>query len=82
MMIVQEFRQLLPQAFVTLAAMAEHDGALEQCVLEILRQFAPEIGGRRPENLKITVGAIVDDAPGMLAHYDFSANLTECSGQE
>ena len=54
MMIVQEFRQLFAQAFVTFALVAEHDGVLEQKVLKIVRQVAPEIGGRSAENQKIT----------------------------
>jgi hypothetical protein len=40
-MIVQKFRQLLAQALIALALMAEHDGVLEQYVLKILRQLAP-----------------------------------------
>ena len=59
-MVVQKFCQLLAQAFVALALMAEHDGALEQHVLQILRQLAPQIGGGRAENQKIAGGNIVD----------------------
>jgi hypothetical protein len=59
-MIVQKLRQLLAQAFVTLAFMTQHDRTLEQRVLEFLRQFAPEIGGRRSEDKKETRGVLVD----------------------
>jgi len=65
-MVVQEFCQLLAQAFVALALMAKHHGAFEQQVLPILRQFAPQIGGRGAENQKITGGNIIDDVIGAL----------------
>jgi len=55
-MIVQKLRQLLAQAFVALAFMTQHDRALEQRVLQFVWQFAPEIGGCRSEDEKITRG--------------------------
>jgi hypothetical protein len=61
MMIVQEFGQLLAQAFVLLALMPEHHGTLEQNVLEILRQLAPEIGGGGAKHKQITGWDVVDD---------------------
>lgn len=67
-MVVQKLRQLLAQAFVDLALMSEHDGAFEQRVLQILRQRAPQIGGGRTENQKITGGSIVDEVIGLLSH--------------
>src|ERR1700730_6429647 len=39
--VVQEFCQLLAQALVALAFVAEHDRALEQSVLQLVRQLAP-----------------------------------------
>jgi hypothetical protein len=44
--VVQEFSQLLAQAFVALALVAENDGAFEQRMLQLLGQVAPEIGSR------------------------------------
>jgi hypothetical protein len=58
-MIVQEFGQLLAQAFILLAFMAEHHRALEQRVLQLLRQMAPEIGGRCSEHTEVTGGVFV-----------------------
>ena len=48
MVIVQEFRQLLPQAFVALAFVTENDGPFKEGFLERLGQMAPEViaGGR------------------------------------
>jgi hypothetical protein len=60
-MVVEKFRQLLAQALVLFALMAEHDGALEQRVLQIVRQFAPKIGGGCAEHEQITGGNIVED---------------------
>ena len=53
-MIVQKLCQLLAQAFVALAFVTEHHRPLEQRVLQIMREFAPEIGGRSAEDQKIT----------------------------
>jgi hypothetical protein len=61
MMIVQEFGQLLAQALVLLALMPEQYGALEQDMLEILRQVAPEIGGGGAKHKQIAGGNVVDD---------------------
>ena len=41
MMVVQEFRQLLPQAFVTLAFVTENDGPFKEGFLEGLGQMTP-----------------------------------------
>ena len=60
-MVVEKFGQLLAQAFILLALMAEYDGALEQTMLQIWRQPAPKIGGSRAEHEQITRGYIVDD---------------------
>ena len=43
-LVVQELGQLLAQALVALSLVAPDDGALEQGVLQLLRQVAPEIG--------------------------------------
>jgi hypothetical protein len=43
MVVVQEFRQLLPQAFVTLAFVTENDGPFKEGFLERLGQMAPEV---------------------------------------
>ena len=59
MMIVQKFCQLLAQAFVAFAFVAEHNRPFEQRVLQIMRKLAPEIGGRRSEDKKITCGIFV-----------------------
>jgi hypothetical protein len=59
MMIVQKFCQLLAQAFVALAFMTQRYRPLEQRVLHLVRQFAPEIGGRRAEDKKIARGVFV-----------------------
>jgi hypothetical protein len=40
MMVVQEFRQLLPQAFVTLAFVTENDGPFKEGLLEGLGSSA------------------------------------------
>jgi hypothetical protein len=61
MMIVQEFGELLAQAFVLLALMPKQHGALEQAMLEILRQLAPQIGGGGAKHKQITGGNVVDD---------------------
>ncbi len=60
-MVVEKFCQLLAQAFILLALMAEYDGALEQNMLQIWRQPAPKISGSRAEHEQITRGYIVDD---------------------
>jgi hypothetical protein len=60
-MIVHESRQLLAQAFVLFALMTEQDGALEQPVLQTLRQFAPQICGGCAKDQKIAGGNVVDD---------------------
>jgi hypothetical protein len=54
-MIVEEFGQLLAQAFVALAFVAENDGPFEQGLLKLLRQVAPKVCGGRSEDEKVTV---------------------------
>jgi hypothetical protein len=61
MMIVQKFCQLLAQALVAFALVAEDDGPLEQQVLKLLRQIAPEIGCGRAKDEKIAGGDIIGD---------------------
>jgi len=56
MVVVQELRQLLAQAFVALALMAKQHGPLEQRVLKFGRQIAPQIRCRRPEHKKVPCG--------------------------
>jgi hypothetical protein len=68
-MVVEKFRQLLAQALVLLALVTEQHSALEQLLLQILRQFAPQIRGSSAENKKIASGNVVDDLIGMLAHW-------------
>jgi hypothetical protein len=58
-MIVQELGQLLAQALVALALMAEQNGAFEQCLLQLLRQVTPQLRGRGAEREKITGGIFV-----------------------
>jgi hypothetical protein len=59
--LMQEFSELLAQTFVLLALMTEHHGALEQRVLQLLRQFAPKIRSCGAEDEEIAGGDIVDD---------------------
>jgi hypothetical protein len=65
-MVVQKFGQLLAQALVLFPLMTEHDGALEQRVLQLVRQFAPKIGSGRSEHEQITGSDIVDDLIGLI----------------
>jgi hypothetical protein len=58
-MIVEEFGQLLAQAFVLLAFVAEHDGPFEQGLLKFLRQIAPKVRGRRAKDETVTLGVPV-----------------------
>jgi len=51
MTIVQERGQLLAQAFVRLRAVAQQHGALEDLVLNLLRQIAPQIERRHAEDV-------------------------------
>jgi hypothetical protein len=67
-MVVEKLRQLLAQALVLLALVAEQHGALEQLLLQLLRQFAPQIRGGGTEYEKIASGNVIDDLIGMLAH--------------
>jgi hypothetical protein len=55
MVVVQEFRQLLPKAFVALAFVTEKDRALKQGFLQLLRQMAPKVERCGSENEKIAV---------------------------
>ncbi|HXX03129.1 MAG TPA: hypothetical protein VEJ37_02265 [Xanthobacteraceae bacterium] len=59
MVIVEEFGQLLAQAFVALAPVAKYDGALEQGLLKFLRQMTPKFRGGRAEDEKVTVRLVV-----------------------
>jgi hypothetical protein len=61
-MIVQEFGQLLAQAFVALASMTEQDCPFEQRLLLLLRQLAPQIGSGRPKRKKKTAAVLVNAA--------------------
>jgi len=67
-MFMQEFCQLLAQTFILLTLVAEHYRALEQAVLQLLRQLAPQIGRGRAENREIPGGDVVDDAIRVLTH--------------
>ncbi len=58
-MIVEEFGQLLAQAFIPLGLVAENDGPFEQGLLKLLRQIAPKLRGRRAEDEKVTLGVAV-----------------------
>jgi len=58
-MIVEEFGQLLAQAFIALAFVAESDGPFEQGLLQLLWQSAPKVRGGRAEHKKVTVGVVV-----------------------
>ena len=58
-MIVEEFGQLLAQAFIPLAFVAEHDGLFEQGLLKLLRQIAPKVRGRRAKDEEVTLGVPV-----------------------
>jgi hypothetical protein len=58
-MIVQEFGQLLAQTFVAFALMAEQDSTLEQGLLQLLRQIAPQARDRCAEGEKIARGIFV-----------------------
>jgi len=54
-MAVEEFGQLLAQAFVALTLVAEKDGSFEQRLLQFLEQMTPKIRGSRAENDEIAV---------------------------
>ena len=58
-MIVEEFGELLTQAFIALAFVAENDGPFEQGLLELLRQIAPKVRGRRAKDEEVTLGVAV-----------------------
>jgi len=58
-MIVEEFGQLLAQAFIPLAFVAEHDGPFEQGLLKLLRQIAPKVRDRRAKDEEVTLGVAV-----------------------
>jgi hypothetical protein len=55
MVVVQEFRQLLPQAFVAFAFVAENDCPFKEGFLQFLREVAPEIERRGAKNQKVAV---------------------------
>jgi hypothetical protein len=46
--IVEERGQLLAQAFIGFGAVTAHDRAVEQPVLNVLRQLAPQVVAARP----------------------------------
>jgi hypothetical protein len=58
-MVVQEFGQLLAQAFVALGFVAQHDGPLEQGVLQLVRQAAPQLRHGGTEDQEVSVGVCV-----------------------
>jgi hypothetical protein len=62
MMLMQEFSQLLAQAFILFTLMTEYHGPLEQCVLQLLWQLAPKIRRRGAKNKEIAGGDIIDNA--------------------
>src|SRR5215470_13518546 len=66
-MVVEKLCQLLAQALVLLALVTEQHGALEQLLLQILRQFAPQICRGSTEHEQIASGNVVDDLIRMLA---------------
>ena len=55
---MQEFRQLLPQAFVALAFVTENDGPFKEGFLERLGQMAPEVerGGAKNKEIDGVIG--------------------------
>jgi hypothetical protein len=55
MVIVQEFRQLLPQAFVSFGFVTEDNRAFEESFLQLLGQIAPKVESRRTEDEKIAL---------------------------
>jgi hypothetical protein len=55
MVVVQKFRQLLPQAFVALAFVTEEDRAFKEGFLQLLGQMAPKVECCGSENEKIAV---------------------------
>src|SRR5262249_26535945 len=57
--IVQELRQLLAQAFVSRALVPELDGALEQLLLNFLRKLAPESDGSFTQDTYEALGIVV-----------------------
>jgi hypothetical protein len=72
MVIVQEFRQLLPQAFVALAFVTENDGPFKEGFLERLGQMAPEVerGGAKNKEIAVIAGGRF----GCCAHHRCSLN--------
>jgi len=68
-MIVEEFCQLFAQTFVLLALVAEHYRMLEQLMLQLLRQFAPQVCGRGAEHQEITRRYVVDDLVRVPVHW-------------
>ncbi len=73
-MIVEKFGQLLAQAFITLAFVAENDGPFEQGLLKLLRQIAPKVRGCRAEDEKVTLGVLV--ARDVIGRSTHEKNLT------
>jgi uncharacterized protein YaaW (UPF0174 family) len=68
-MIVEEFCQLFAQTFVLFALVAEHYRMLEQLMLQLLRQFAPQVCGRGAEHQEITRRYVVDDLVRVPVHW-------------
>jgi len=58
-MIVEEFGQLLAQAFIALAFVAENDGPFEQGLLQLLRQITPQVRGGCAEDEKVAIRVLV-----------------------
>jgi hypothetical protein len=52
MMVVQELGQLLAQAFVALGLVAEHDGPLEQSLLQRVRKSLHSAAAAAPSTRK------------------------------
>jgi hypothetical protein len=55
MVIVEEFRQLLAQAFVAFGFVTENNRAFEEDFLQLLGQIAPKVERRRTEDEKIAL---------------------------
>jgi hypothetical protein len=53
---VEKLRQLLPQAFIPLRLVAKQDGTLEQRLLQLSREFAPQFDNSQAQDLRKSVG--------------------------
>jgi len=68
-MIVEEFCQLFAQTFVLFPLVAEHYRMLEQLMLQLLRQFTPQVCGGGAEHQEITRRYVVDDLVRVPVHW-------------